>query len=149
MYNMLVSKPLPFLQGWVGGGVTEAAHGGGGDGDGGGEDEEVDPNPCPLESMFLALEQVLPLLRRRRQATLLKQVRPAVEGMCGRSFTRQHLAQIVHVQPGTRVYLSFGGDSRTAWLLRLLSFGVACCLRILSTERDEEQPSPWSEVLLL
>ncbi|CAM9459256.1 unnamed protein product, partial [Laminaria digitata] len=54
---------------------------------------------CPLESMFSALEQVLPLLRRRRQATLFKQVRGAVEGMCGRTFTRQHLARIVFVQP--------------------------------------------------
>lgn len=64
----------------------------------------MDPHPCPLEAMFLALEQVLPLFRRRRQATLLKQVRPAVEGMCGRSFTRQHLARIVYVQPGTCRY---------------------------------------------
>lgn len=57
--------------------------------------------------MFLALEQVMALFRRRRQATLLKQIKPAVEGMCGRSFTRQHLAQIAFVQPGehaARVY---------------------------------------------
>lgn len=63
----------------------------------------MDSSSCPLESMFLALEQVLPLFRRRRQATLLKQVRPAVEGVCGRSFTKQHLAQIVFVQPGERI----------------------------------------------
>eukprot|EP00752_Nemacystus_decipiens_P007478 g6680.t1 len=81
------------LQGWGGGGASAVGEGFRGGG------EEVDPHPCPLEAMFLALEQVLPLFRRRRQATLLKQVRPAVEGMCGRSFTRQHLAQIVHVQP--------------------------------------------------
>lgn len=61
-----------------------------------------DSSRCPLESMFSALEQVLPLLRRRRQATLFKQVRGAVEGMCGRTFTRQHLARILFVQPGER-----------------------------------------------
>ncbi|CAM9766610.1 unnamed protein product [Ectocarpus sp. 4 AP-2014] len=61
--------------------------------------EGHDLDPCPLEAMFLALEQVLALFRRRRQATLLKQIKPAVEGMCGRSFTRQHLAQIAFAQP--------------------------------------------------
>ncbi|CAM9660885.1 unnamed protein product [Ectocarpus sp. 8 AP-2014] len=61
--------------------------------------EVHDLDPCPLEAMFLALEQVLALFRRRRQATLLKQIKPAVEGMCGRSFTRQYLAQIAFVQP--------------------------------------------------
>ncbi|CBN79788.1 conserved unknown protein [Ectocarpus siliculosus] len=61
--------------------------------------EGHDLDPCPLEAMFLALEQVLALFRRRRQATLLKQIKPAVEGMCGRSFTRQHLARIAFVQP--------------------------------------------------
>lgn len=86
----------PFLKGLTG----EAAAA---DEGAGGGSEEVDPHPCPLEAMFLALEQVLPLFRRRRQATLLKQIRPAVEGMCGRSFTRQHLAQIVFVQPGNYV----------------------------------------------
>lgn len=78
------------------------AGGGGGGSGGAGVDSH---NPCPLESMFLALEQVLPLFRRRRQATLLKQVRPAVEGMCGRTFTKQHLAQIVFVQPGERIHI--------------------------------------------
>lgn len=88
------SKSVYLLQGWAGG-ASAAGEGAGGGG------ERAAPHPCPLEAMFLALEQVLPLFRRRRQATLLKQVRPAVEGMCGRSFTRQHLAQIVYVQPGT------------------------------------------------
>lgn len=64
------------------------------------DDRHGNDSAFPLESMFLALEQVLPLFRRRRQATLLKHVRTAVEGMCGRSFTRQHFAKIVHVQPG-------------------------------------------------
>lgn len=63
-------------------------------------DRGGDRSRCPLESMFSALEQVLPLLRRRRQATLFKQVRGAVEGMCGRTFTMQHLARIVFVMPG-------------------------------------------------
>lgn len=76
------------------------------DSNGGGGGEAGRPNPCPLEAMFLALEQVLPLFRRRRQASLLKQIRPAVEGMCGRSFTRQHLARIVYVQPGEQMCTS-------------------------------------------
>lgn len=89
-------RPPSFLKGWQAGTAAAAD-----DDDGaGGGGEAADPHPCPLEAMFLALEQVLPLFRRRRQATLLKQVRPAVEGMCGRSFTRHHLAQIVSVQPG-------------------------------------------------
>lgn len=88
---------------------SNAGRGGGGGGDGAGVDAD---SPCPLESMFLALEQVLPLFRRRRQATLLKQVRPAVEGMCGRSFTKQHLAQIVFVQPGERMHTWYTRCSR-------------------------------------
>ncbi|CAM9406644.1 unnamed protein product [Ectocarpus fasciculatus] len=74
-------------------GAHESSGGGRDSGEGGSLDT------CPLEAMFLALEQVMALFRRRRQATLLKQIKPAVEGMCGRSFTRQHLAQIAFVQP--------------------------------------------------
>ncbi|CAM9979702.1 unnamed protein product, partial [Scytosiphon promiscuus] len=105
----------------------------------GGEGEE-DPSPCPLEAMFLALEQVLPLFRRRRQASLLKQVRPAVEGMCGRSFTRQHLAQIVYVQPDA-YKLSSKTDARPTrggYRLRdlLIEIGPSPTLEAEDGERD-------------
>lgn len=68
------------------------------------EDGAETDAPCPLEVMFFAMEQVLPLFHRRRQAALWKSVRAAVEGMCRRSFTRQHLAQIMYVQPGEALY---------------------------------------------
>lgn len=69
---------------------------------------EADGPPCLVEEMFEALEQALPMFRRRRQATLFKQVKGVVEGMCHRSFTRQHLARIVYVYPGVIVECIYG-----------------------------------------
>ncbi|CAN0444661.1 unnamed protein product, partial [Discosporangium mesarthrocarpum] len=58
-----------------------------------------DGHSCPLQGMFEALEQVLAMLKLRRQQGLLSRVQGPVEGVCGRSFTRHHLGQILHVYP--------------------------------------------------
>lgn len=64
---------------------------------------DINPQKCPLEIMFHGLEQVLLLFRQRKQTPLLKKITAGVEAMCGRSFTKHHLAQIIFVQPGESV----------------------------------------------